>query len=63
MMFEQLTEESSNLGSNNDVDLEKLLKLGDWKGLFRAFDIARELFLFLMKMDQLLQLINLVLLH
>ena len=34
MMFEQLTEESSNLGSNNDVDLEKLLKLGDWKGLF-----------------------------
>jgi len=45
MMFEQLTEESSNLGSNNDVDLEKLLKLGDWKGLFLGlFDIARELF-------------------
>lgn len=45
MMFEQLTEESSDLGSNNDVDLEKLLKLGDWKGLFLGlFDIARELF-------------------
>ena len=45
MMFEQLTEESSNLGSNSDVDLEKLLKLGDWKGLFLGlFDIARELF-------------------
>lgn len=45
MMFEHLTEESSNLGSNNDVDLEKLLKLGDWKGLFLGlFDIARELF-------------------
>ncbi len=45
MMFEHLTEDSPNLGSNNDVDLEKLLKLGDWKGLFlELFDISRELF-------------------
>ena len=45
MMFEDLKEESSDLGSTNDIDLEKLLKLGDWKRLFLGlFDIARELF-------------------
>ena len=44
-MFEEIVEESSNLGLNGNIDLEKLIRLGDWKGLFLGlFDIARELF-------------------
>jgi PAS domain S-box-containing protein len=43
-MFEEIVEESSNLGLNGNIDLEKLIKLGDWKELFLGlFDVAREL--------------------
>jgi signal transduction histidine kinase len=50
-MLEEIIEETSNLGSNNNFDLEKLLKLGDWKELFLGlFDVAREL-LFILDED------------
>jgi PAS domain S-box-containing protein len=50
-MLEEIIEETSNLGSNNSFDLEKLLKLGDWKELFLGlFDVAREL-LFILDED------------
>jgi len=43
-MLEELIEETSNIGSNNNLDLEKLLKLGDWKELFLGlFEVAREI--------------------
>jgi PAS domain S-box-containing protein len=50
-MLEEIIEETSNLGSNNNFDFEKLLKLGDWKELFLGlFDVAREL-LFILDED------------
>ena len=50
-MLEEIIEESSNLGSNDNFDLEKLQKLGDWKELFLGlFDVAREL-LFILDED------------
>jgi PAS domain S-box-containing protein len=50
-MFEELVEETSNSGSNSNIDLEKLIKLGDWKELFLGlFDVAREL-LFILDED------------
>jgi len=50
-MLEEIIEETSNLGSNKNFDLEKLLKLGDWKELFLGlFDVAREL-LFILDED------------
>ena len=50
-MLEEIIEETSNLGSNNNFDFEKLLKLGDWKELFLGlFDVAREL-LFVLDAD------------
>ncbi len=50
-MLEEIIEETSNLGSNNNFDLEKLQKLGDWKELFLGlFDVAREL-LFILDED------------
>ena len=43
-MLEELIEESSNFVSNNNSDLEKLLRIGDWKELFLGlFDVTREL--------------------
>jgi len=43
-MLEEIIEETSNLGSSENIDLEKLLKLGDWKELFIGlFNVAREL--------------------
>ena len=57
-MLEEIIEETSNLGSNNNFDLEKLLKLGDWKELFLGlFDVAREL-LFILDEDGLIISIN-----
>ena len=50
-MLEEIIEETSNLGSNNNFDLEKLQKLGDWKELFLGlFDVARQL-LFILDED------------
>lgn len=50
-MLEEIIEETSNLGSNDNFDLEKLQKLGDWKELFLGlFDVAREL-LFILDED------------
>ena len=49
--MEEIIEETSNLGSNNNFDLEKLQKLGDWKELFLGlFDVARQL-LFILDED------------
>jgi two-component system phosphate regulon sensor histidine kinase PhoR len=43
-MLEEIIEETSNSGSIENIDLEKLLKLGDWKELFTGlFNVAREL--------------------
>ena len=57
-MLEEIIEETSNLGSNNNFDLEKLLKLGHWKELFLGlFDVAREL-LFILDEDGLIISIN-----
>ncbi|MBK7632151.1 MAG: PAS domain S-box protein [Ignavibacteriales bacterium] len=57
-MFENLVEETKDLGSKNDFDLEKLLELGDWKELFLGlFDVARELF-FILDEDGLILSIN-----
>ena len=57
-MLEEIIEETSNLGSNNNFDLEKLQKLGDWKELFLGlFDVAREL-LFILDEDGLIISIN-----
>ncbi|HEX9250828.1 MAG TPA: ATP-binding protein [Ignavibacteriaceae bacterium] len=42
--MEEIIEETSNSGSIENIDLEKLLKLGDWKELFTGlFNVAREL--------------------
>ena len=50
-MLEEIIEETSNLGSNDNFDLEKLQKLGDWKELFLGlFDVARQL-LFILDED------------
>jgi PAS domain S-box-containing protein len=50
-MLEEIIEETSNLGSNENFDLEKLQKLGDWKELFLGlFDVARQL-LFILDED------------
>ncbi len=50
-MLEEIIEETSNLGSNENFDLEKLQKLGDWKELFLSlFDVARQL-LFILDED------------
>ena len=57
-MLEEIIEETSNLGSNDNFDLEKLQKLGDWKELFLGlFDVAREL-LFILDEDGLIISIN-----
>lgn len=57
-MLEEIIEETSNFGSNNNFDLEKLLKLGHWKELFLGlFDVAREL-LFILDEDGLIISIN-----
>ena len=57
-MLEEIIEETSNLGSNNNFDLEKLIKIGDWKELFLGlFDVAREL-LFILDEDGLIISIN-----
>lgn len=43
-MLEKLIEENPNIGSTDNIDLEKLIKIGDWKELFLGlFDVAREL--------------------
>jgi len=50
-MLEEIIEETSNLRSNDNFDLEKLQKLGDWKELFLGlFDVARQL-LFILDED------------
>jgi PAS domain S-box-containing protein len=57
-MLEELIEETSNFESNNDIDFEKLIKLGDWKELFLGlFDVAREL-LFILDGNGLIISIN-----
>jgi PAS domain S-box-containing protein len=57
-ILEELIEQTSNFGSNNNIDFEKLIKLGDWKELFLGlFDVSREL-LFILDGNGLIISIN-----